>query len=143
MSVFLFHFPTSRPISVPGKIALFVPTLITPENEKAGQESKRRLRVPVRRLSSDVCPNPLSSALFETLLELVNASAGINELLLAGEERMALGADVHAQFTVGVPLRRTGGHGFATRATNRYLFILRMDSLFHCFSPHSSVAHVL
>ena len=88
-------------------------------------------------------PIPLSSALLETLLELVNASAGINELLLAGEERMALGANVHAQFSVGVALRRAGGHSLATRATNRYLFILRMDSLFHCFSPHSSVAHVL
>lgn len=37
----------------------------------------------------------------ETLLEAVNTSAGVNNLLLAGEKRMALGADFNADFLGG------------------------------------------
>ena len=41
----------------------------------------------------------------ETLLELINASAGIYELLLTGKERMALGANFDTKLTVSIALR--------------------------------------
>lgn len=49
--------------------------------------------------------NGLFAALFQTLLELINASAGINKFLLAGEERMTFGANINAKFTISVALR--------------------------------------
>jgi len=70
---------------------------------------------------------------FETLLELVYTTASVNKLLLTGEERMALGADVHAKLTVCITLRGASGYSFTASATNGYFFILRMDSVFHCF----------
>ena len=61
------------------------------------------------------------------LLETIDASAAVYELLLAGEERMALGANVNAQFL----LHRTGLEGFTAYAANNRLTIVRMDLLFH------------
>ena len=61
------------------------------------------------------------------LLELVNTSTGINQLLLTGEERMALGADIDAELRLrGARLERV-----ATAAGDRSLVVLRMDTLFH------------
>ncbi len=63
----------------------------------------------------------------ETLLESVNTSACINELLLAGIERVALGAN----FNLDVFLC---GHSFnyvAAVAGNCSLDKIRVDSLFH------------
>ena len=70
----------------------------------------------------------LSSACLKTLLELINASACINELLLAGKERMALGADVNADLAA---LGRTGNEGFAASTLNGYFFVSRMESFLH------------
>ena len=50
------------------------------------------------------------AATFKTLLELVHTTTGIYILLLAGEERMALGANVHAQFTVSITLSRASSN---------------------------------
>ena len=66
----------------------------------------------------------------QTLLELVNASAGINKLLLAGKERMALRANFYAD---GVALGRTGLNFFAASALDSNFAIVRMESFFHFF----------
>ena len=58
----------------------------------------------------------------ELLVELGHASAGINQLLLAGIERVALGAN----FDLDVLLRGTGLNDLTARASNRRLFVLRM-----------------
>ena len=67
----------------------------------------------------------------ETLLEAVNASAGIDQLLLAGVEGVALGANFDLQFTLhGTRLKRLTAY-----ATDDGLAIFGMDLLFHAFSP--------
>ena len=68
---------------------------------------------------------------FETLLELVKTSAGINELLLAGIERMALAAD----FDLHIALRGTSLYLGAASALDNALFIFGMNSFLHFFSP--------
>ena len=67
----------------------------------------------------------------ETLLEAVNASAGINQLLLAGIERMALGANFNLELT----LDRTRLKRLTAHATDDGLAIFGMDLFFHAFSP--------
>ena len=61
------------------------------------------------------------------LLEAINASAGVYQLLLASKERMALGADIDAQFL----LRRAGLKSLAAYAADDCLAVLRMYALFH------------
>ena len=63
------------------------------------------------------------------LLEAVHASAGVNQLLLAGVERMALRADIDAQLL----LHGTGLEGLAADAADDRLAVIRMDLLFHGF----------
>ena len=65
------------------------------------------------------------------LLELVHAAAGIHQLLLAGVERVALGADFNAQLLLG----GAGCERFTAYAANDRLAILGMDAFLHCFSP--------
>ena len=62
-----------------------------------------------------------------TLLETINTTARVNELLLAGEERVALRADADL-------VLRTGGldmPDFAAGAGDDGIFVFRMDILFH------------
>ena len=71
----------------------------------------------------------------ETLLETIYASACVNQLLLAGEARVALRAD----FDLDVLL---GGHGFhyvAAVAGDGGLFKIRMNAFSHGVSPPVSV----
>ena len=63
----------------------------------------------------------------ETLVETIDTSTGVNQLLLAGIERVALGAD----FNTNLLLSGTGLENVTTSATNRGLFVLRMDTLLH------------
>ena len=63
----------------------------------------------------------------ELLVELVNTTAGVNQLLLAGVERMALGAD----FDENILLGGAGLIGGATSAADNGGLIVRMDSGFH------------
>ena len=63
----------------------------------------------------------------ETLVESVNTSAGINQFLSAGEERMALGAGINGQAVSG----RTGFPGRTTGAFDDCGFVFGMKSLFH------------
>ena len=61
------------------------------------------------------------------LLEAIHTSAGIDQLLLAGKERMALGTDINAKVFLGG--RRLDN--FAACATDRGRLILGMNTLFH------------
>ena len=71
-----------------------------------------------------------------SLLELVNASACVNELLLTGEERMALGADINSHLAA---IGRLGYNSLAACTLNGAGLILRMDSVFHCFYLISNI----
>lgn len=68
-----------------------------------------------------------------TLLESVYTSAGINELLLAGEKRMAFGAN----FNANILFRGAGSDYIATCTSDSGFFILRMDIFLHSCSPLS------
>ena len=66
-----------------------------------------------------------------TLVELVDTPCGVNKFLLTRKERVALGADTDFVF-------RTGGFDFpdfAASADDLGRTVVRMDILFHCFSP--------
>ena len=65
--------------------------------------------------------------LFVAAVELVDPARGIDELLFAGEERVALGADADADLRLG----RFGFPYFAARADDLRVFVFRMDFLFH------------
>ena len=69
----------------------------------------------------------------ETLVEALNTSAGVNQLLLASVERMALGAN----FDVDLRLGRTSVDDIAACAGNGAVNIVRMDTLFHSFHLNS------
>ena len=84
----------------------------------------------------------------ETLLEAINTSASVNELLLAGIERMALGTDINLHLFLG----RTGFECFTAYAANDAFAVLGMDLFLHCcftsfayamadFKPHFVVYH--
>ena len=64
-----------------------------------------------------------------TLLETVYASAIVDQLLLTGVERMALGADIHAQLL----LNGTGLKGLTADAVNSDLAVIGMDLFLHGF----------
>ena len=61
------------------------------------------------------------------LVELVNAAAGVNELLLAGVEGVALGAD----FNDDVLLGAAGFDDLAASAADGGLLIVGVDSRLH------------
>ena len=64
-----------------------------------------------------------------TLVEFVDTTSGVNELLLTGKERVALGADTDL-------VLRTGGidfPDFAAGAHDLGRTVVRMDILFHSF----------
>jgi len=64
----------------------------------------------------------------EALLEAINTSASINQLLLAGVERMALRADINLHlFLCG-----TGLKSFTAYAANYAFAVLGMDVFLHC-----------
>ena len=63
----------------------------------------------------------------ETLVETVNTSTGVNQLLLAGIERVALGADLNADVLLGGASRKD----IATGTANSSLFVIGMDTFLH------------
>ena len=69
-------------------------------------------------------------ACLKTLFELVDSSAGIDELLLTREERVALRANFNLDLSA---LGRSGNDLRAASAGNHALFVLGMQSLFHIF----------
>ncbi len=72
----------------------------------------------------------------ETLLKAINTSAGIYQLLLTGEERVTLRANVNYDILLG----RASLDDIAASATNGRLLIVGMDSLLHVVSPLSGYA---
>ena len=66
------------------------------------------------------------------LLEAINASAGVYQLLLASKERMALGADIDAKLR----LRGTRLERVTATANYRSFIVLRMNTLLHIYTPH-------
>ena len=67
-----------------------------------------------------------------TLLEAVYTSAGVYQLLPAGIERMALGAN----FDLELALDGAGLKGLATCATDDAFTVRGMDILFHRATPY-------
>jgi hypothetical protein len=63
----------------------------------------------------------------ETLVEPINTSTGVNQLLLAGIERVALGADLNTDVLLGGTSRKD----IATSTTDRSLFVIGMDTFLH------------
>ena len=76
---------------------------------------------------------PRSPAVYQlktiSLFELVDTSTGINQLLLAREERMAIAANIYFQHFAF--FRRAGFESSSTSASNGYFVIFRMDISFH------------
>ena len=89
-------------------------------------------------------PQMLPSAVYKTLMQLLaslvgvaalkalNTSAGVNQLLLASVERMALGAN----FDVDLRLGGTSLDDVTASAGDGAVNVIRMDTLLHSFSPH-------
>ncbi len=63
----------------------------------------------------------------KALVEPVNPSTSVNQLLLAGIEGVALGAD----FNTNVLLGGASGKSITARAPDRGLFVLGMDTFLH------------
>ena len=90
-------------------------------------------------------PQMLPSAVYKTLMQLLaslvgvaalkalNTSAGVNQLLLASVERMALGAN----FDVDLGLGGTSFDDITASAGNGAVNVVRMDTLFHSFHLNS------
>ena len=68
----------------------------------------------------------------ETLVETLDASAGVDQLLLASVERMALGAN----FNVDLGLGAASLDDVTACASDHALAVVRMDTLLHFISPH-------
>src|SRR6266853_447546 len=119
----------SRPSSVPSVssvVQISVEQGMPPRRKQNGEDARgvfTVLKTSVGKLS----------ALFAALRagvaagEFLNAPGGIDELLLAGEKRMARRADADPDVALG----RAGVIDFAARATDRGLEILRMNICFH------------
>ena len=63
----------------------------------------------------------------EALVEAINTSTGVNQLLLAGIERVALGADFNLDVLLGGASRKD----IAASTTNGRLFVIGMDTFLH------------
>ena len=66
-------------------------------------------------------------------VELVDTSAGVDQLLLAREERMAFGANLNTEFAVRIGSGRSGSKGLAACTADGYFFIIGMYALLHLF----------
>jgi hypothetical protein len=62
-------------------------------------------------------------------LEPVNAARGVHQFLAAGEERMAGGADLHADIAL---VRRAGLEGVAASANDVDFLISGVNTSLHC-----------
>jgi len=60
--------------------------------------------------------------------EALDASGGIHQLLLAGEEWMAVGADFNTDVA---PMRGAGGKRVAAGAMHTHFMVRRMNGCFH------------
>jgi hypothetical protein len=113
-----------------GLLLLFDHRVLLSKN--IGSEKQKRQVNPALFMYSDV----LSTCVLKSLLELVNTSAHVNELLLAGEEGVALGANFYADLSA---LGGLGRNGLAACATDYTLFVIGMNSGFHVFYLVSNI----
>ena len=74
---------------------------------------------------------------FESLLELINTSACIDKLLLAGEEGMALRANLNSYLA---SLGGLSNDGLAACALDHALFVFGLNSFFHFSLPHKIIS---
>ena len=88
-------------------------------------------------LSLRLKPKKLLSNALESLLELINTSACINKLLLAGEEGVALRANFDSDLA---SLGGLGNNGFAACALDYALFVLGLNCFFHFILPHKIIS---
>ena len=72
----------------------------------------------------------------ETLVETINTSAGINELLLTCKERMALRANINLEFA----LCGSGCESMATSTLYNCFVVFGMEILLHLTTPHNSLS---
>ena len=116
------------------------PICIVPWCEIVPNENRQTppLRVESAHLSTIVVR--LLSGSFQSLLELVQTAACIDELLLTGEEGVALGANFNSHFAA---LGGTGSNSFAASALNDTLYVIGMDSAFHFSIPRINFLDVL
>ena len=63
----------------------------------------------------------------KTLVEAIDTTTGVNQLLLAGIERVALGADLDTDLLLG----GASGKDVTAVATDRGLIVLGMDTFLH------------
>ena len=82
-----------------------------------------------RKRDGESRPHLLFGSHAVALLEAIHTAAGVHQLLLAGKERVALGADFNAQLLLG----RARHEGIAAHAGNGRLLILRMNAFLHDF----------
>ena len=87
-------------------------------------KSKQKKDLPKGRSFRDVVSELLQT---ELLVELSNAAAGIDQLLLASEEGVTLRADFHLDILLG----RTCLNHITAGASNSSLLIIGMDSFLH------------
>ena len=90
---------------------------------------QRWVKRSARKRKKSVLESAQTQFLLQTksLVETINTSTGVNQLLLAGIERVALGADFNTDLLLG----GAGGEGVAASATDGGLLVLRMDAFFH------------
>ncbi len=88
---------------------------------------------PHSKKEQDICP-ALQFLFCVTLVELLNASTSGNITLTAGEERMALGANINSQLSLG----GAGSKGIAATTDNLCLEILWMNTVLHLYTPRFS-----
>ena len=98
-------------------------SFIIPQNLRCGQIFCKKYKKSALRYA--VRTSVLLQA--KTLVETINTSTGVNQLLLAGIERVALGADLNTD----VLLSGTGSKSVTTGTADGGLFVLRMDAFSH------------
>ena len=111
---------------------------------RAGGESssKQSRELSVHRLCL-IALFPASLYVCVLLLETIHTSFGINQLLTASEERMAVRADFDANIAL---VRRAGRKSVTAGASNFDFVVSGMDPSFHCKNPllvnsiHCSIA---
>jgi hypothetical protein len=106
-----------------------VPRTVVPPRGKAFKGKARKKPAPNTGAGFDF----LLQTVF--LVETINTSTGVNQLLLAGVERVALGAD----FNLDVLFGGAGLNDLAACASDGRLLVLGVDTFLHFSSPLSGM----
>jgi hypothetical protein len=90
-------------------------------------QKKRKKGIPSKTKSPPANPSAAMLKLAVALLEPLDATCGVDQLLLAGEKRVAGRTDLGIDFRLG----RTGFKGVAAKALYRNIDVFGVDSFFH------------